>query len=98
MCIRDRAQFVQAQLAEGLGFLVGNAEAMRCFGFMNEVMAQQRIHSQIAEARSRDSGLDLATARARVLGAGPSAHSWRAFQIAFILMQVKALTLSLIHI
>ena len=88
----DEAQFVQAQLADGLDFLVGDAEAMRCFGFMNEVMAQQRIHSQIAEQRSRDSGLDLATARAQVLGAGPSAHSWRAFQIAFILMQVKALT------
>ena len=58
----------------GLDFLVGDAEAMRCFGFMNEVMAQQRIHSQIAEQRSRDSGLDLTTARAQVPapGRGPT--------------------------
>ena len=87
----EEAAFVQRQLAEGLDFLVGNVEAMRCFSFMNHVMAEQRIHSQIAEARVLDPTLSSAAARATVLARGPKAHSWRTFQIAFILMQIHAL-------
>ena len=85
------ARRVHAQLADGLDFLVGDAEALRCFGFMNRVMADQRIHTQVAELRKADPSVGLATARQGVLDRGPSAHSWRSFQIAFILMQVRAL-------
>lgn len=88
--ITDAAR-VHTQLAEGLDFLVHDEEALRCFRFMNRVMAQQRIHSQIAEERSKDKALSVEDATATVLGKGPRAHSWRTFQIAFILMQIPAI-------
>ncbi len=87
----EEAEWVQRQLADALRFLVGDVEAMRCFGFMNEVMAQQRIHSQVAELRAREPQLTLDEAERVVTGRGAQAHSWRAFQIAFILLQLPAL-------
>lgn len=93
----DEAALVSEQLAEGLGFLVGtadrapNEEALRCFRFMNQVMADQRVHSQIAQERAKDPTLDLASATALVAARGADAHSWFTFQIAFILMQIPAM-------
>ena len=83
---------VAKQLAKGLDFLVGNEEAQRCFRFMNRVMADQRIYSQVAELRSSNPRLSLAQGRNEVLDRGPRAHSWRAFQLAFVLMQIEALS------
>ncbi|WP_295702981.1 DISARM system helicase DrmA, partial [Lapillicoccus sp.] len=86
------ARRVLDQLRAGLAFLVGDPEAMRCFGFMNQAMADQRIQTQIAAARATDPTLSRAAARALVLAQGPGrAHSWRTFQIAFILIQLPAL-------
>ena len=89
----DEAEQVLAQLTSGIDFLVDleNVEARRCFTFMNEVMAQQRVHTQIAELRAKDPSLTIAQARAAVLRTDYP-HSWRTFQIAFILMQIEALT------
>jgi hypothetical protein len=85
------ARAVHGQLADGLDFLTGDDEAVRCFQFMNRVMADQRIHSQIAERRAKDPSLSVAQAEADVLtGAFP--HHWRVFQLAFIVMQLRALT------
>lgn len=83
---------VATQLAAGLDFLVTDVEAQRCFRFMNRVMADQRIQSQVAELRSSASRLSLADARDAVLARGPRAHSWRTFQLAFVLMQIEALS------
>lgn len=88
----DEARDIQAQLAAGLEHLLADAEALRCFRFMNTVMADQRIQSQVAALRAKEPGLSRAAARARVLGVGPRAHSWRTFQLAFILMQLPLLT------
>ncbi|MCL2465611.1 MAG: helicase, partial [Micrococcales bacterium] len=85
------ARQVRDQLADGLDLLTGDAEALRCFQFMNLVMADQRVHSQIAEQRAKDEALSVADAERKVL-AGMLPHSWRVFQIAFILMQLRALT------
>ncbi len=89
----EEARQVHAQLAAGLDYLVlpDNTEARRCFAFMNRVMADQRIHTQIADARTKDPHLTLAQARQTVLSEGTKAHSWRAFQLAFVLMQIEAL-------
>lgn len=86
-----RARQVHQQLADGIDFLAGNEEALRCFRFMNRVMANQRVHTQIAAKRAADPNLSLRDAEHQVLqGAYP--HHWRVFQIAFILMQIRALT------
>ena len=54
------ASRVHRQLAEGLDFLVGDAEAMRCFGFMNRVMADQRVQTQVAALRAGEPSLSSA--------------------------------------
>jgi hypothetical protein len=84
------ARQVFAQLVDGLVFLVGDAEVLRCFQFMNRVMADQRVHSQISELRTKSPNLAVESAEAEVL-AGKAPHSWRVFQIAFILMQLRSL-------
>jgi len=86
---------VRAQLAEGLAHLTADtpdgAEARRCFAFMNQVMADQRVHSQIAAVRAAGANLSVEEAEAHVLK-GSHPHHWRVFQLAFILMQLPALT------
>ena len=88
------ARQVRSQLTEGLAHLTADApdgaEARRCFGFMNRVMADQRVHSQIAAARAVDAEVRVEEAEARVL-ARDYPHHWRVFQLAFILMQLPAL-------
>ncbi|OLO64146.1 helicase [Actinomyces oris] len=85
------ARQVLSQLTEGIDHLLTDPEARRCFAFMNRVMADQRVRSQIAAARAVDSGLSVEEAEARIL-AGDYPHHWRVFQLAFILMQLPALT------
>jgi len=87
----EEADWVRSQLVAGLDFLVSDEEAMRCFAFMNRVMADQRDHSQIAEERAKDPDLSAEAAAEIVLSRGARAHSWRTFQIAFILMQLPGL-------
>ena len=82
---------VRDQLTEGIDHLLSDPEARRCFAFMNRVMADQRVRSQIAAARAVDSGPSVEEAEARVL-AGGYPHHWRVFQLAFILMQLPALS------
>ena len=85
------ARQVRDQLAEGIDHLLSDPEARRCFAFMNWVMADQRVRSQIAAARATSPGLSVEEAEARIL-AGSHPHHWRVFQLAFILMQLPALT------
>src|SRR5690606_10558582 len=85
------AASVNRMLAEGLDFLVADADARRCFAFMNAVLADQRIRSQVAEVRAADQKLGADEALAIVESRGPGAHSWRMFQLAFILLQVPGL-------
>jgi hypothetical protein len=85
------ADLVADQLRDGIRVLLDDPEAVRCFRFMNDVMAQQRIHSQIVEKRAKNPSLTIAQARSLVMADGAKAHSWRPFQLAFVLMQIPAL-------
>ena len=85
------ARKVQNQLAAGLEHLLEDADALRCFRFMNEVMADQRVQSQVARRRAQHPDESIDEARDTVL-AGFKPHSWRTFQLAFILMQLPLLT------
>jgi hypothetical protein len=87
----NEARKVQLQLAAGIEHLLGDADALRCFRFMNEVMAGQRVQSQVARRRASRPTESLDEAQAAVL-AGDRPHSWRTFQLAFIVMQLPLLT------
>jgi Helicase conserved C-terminal domain len=87
-----QARQAHSRLQAGLDHLATDAEALRCFHFMNQVMRDQRISSQVAAERASDPTLSIEDAQVRVAGRGDSAASWRPFQLAFILMQLGALT------
>lgn len=86
------AREAHKRLVAGLEHVAADSEALRCFQFMNRVMRDQRIASQVAAARAADAALSIEAAQELVAGRGPSAASWRPFQLAFILMQLGALT------
>lgn len=87
------ARRVHRQLTDGLAFLLSDAEALRCFRFMNRVMADQRVQSQVAERRAARPEASIEEAREAILEEkGARAHSWRTFQLAFVLMQMPLLS------
>lgn len=87
------ARRVHQQLADGVEHVATDGQALRCFRFMNQVMAEQRIQTQVAELRAQRPPLPRSAARQEVLArTDPPPHSWRTFQLAFIVMQLPALT------
>jgi hypothetical protein len=89
----EEARKAQRRLAAGLDHVVTNEDAFACFRFMNEVMRDQRIHSQISALRNSDPSLSFDDARQQIEDAEQEKPSaWRPFQLAFILMQLPALT------
>ena len=86
----NEARKVHSQLAAGLEHVLGDTDALRCFRFMNEVMADQRVQSQIARRRAQHPGESIDEARDAVFASTDKPHSWRTFQLAFILMQLAA--------
>ena len=88
----NEARKVHSQVAAGLEHLLGDTDALRCFRFMNEVMADQRVQSQIARRRAQHPGESIDEAREAVFASTDKPHSWRTFQLAFILMQLPLLT------
>lgn len=86
------AREAHKRLVAGLEHIAADAEALRCFQFMNRVMRDQRIATQVAAARAADASLSIEEAQKMVVQRGASAATWRPFQLAFILMQVGSLT------
>ena len=67
-----------------------HAAALKAFRFANEAMAAQRRHTALAA--HRDEGLGYREAERKVAEQGAKAASWRPFQLAFILLNLPALT------
>ena len=74
------------RIREGIDLLTKNVYAAKAFAFMNRAMWQQRIHTLYSEEKRRGQNTLLEekdTAENR---------SWRPFQLAFILLNMPALT------
>ncbi|AKL74009.1 helicase family protein [Actinobacteria bacterium IMCC26256] len=86
------AREAHTRLVAGLEHVATDAESLRCFHFMNRVMRDQRVASQVAAARASDPSITIEQARDSVAAIGDLAATWFPFQLAFILMQLGALT------
>ncbi|GGM27851.1 DISARM system helicase DrmA [Dactylosporangium sucinum] len=71
--------------------LKGHDDALAAFRFANQAMALQRRHTEIGRLRE-EHGLSYVDAKAKVDERGPSAASWRPFQLAFVLLNIPSLT------
>jgi Helicase conserved C-terminal domain len=74
------------RIQSGIRQLETDASARQAFQFMNRAMWLQRIHALYAEERRRDSSATLADMDKSIN------RSWRPFQLAFILLNLPALT------
>ncbi len=83
---REAARRIRA----GIDLLVTNAMALDGFRFANEAMALQRVHSEVGLLRRSDPTLTYAAALERC--DVPGKRSWRPFQLAFVLLNLPALT------
>jgi hypothetical protein len=77
------------RINSGIRLLASSDEAARAFAFMNRAMWQQRIHTLYAEAKRRG---QLSDALSFEDLDQPVNRSWRPFQLAFILLNLPALT------
>lgn len=86
-----RATQIADRIRAGIDLLgtPGNVP-LEAFRFANRAMALQRSHSDIVRERAKNPDLSLAEAEQRVAAEGPP--SWRPFQLAFILLNLPALT------
>ncbi len=74
------------RIRSGITMLANSDEARRAFAFMNRAMWQQRLHTIYAEEQRRNNAITLEELDQ------PRNRSWRPFQLAFILLNLPALT------
>lgn len=86
----ERAGVAARRLRDGIGVLAGDPDAAEAFRFANRAMWQQRVHTLAGVARRDDENLSLDQAVAKY--AAPKYHSWRPFQLAFLLLNIPSLT------
>ena len=84
--VTERARDVLRRLAEALTLLASNADSRAAFRFANRAMAAQRVRSVWLERKKSAPALTLEEVDV------PANRSWRAFQLAFILINLPGLT------
>jgi hypothetical protein len=77
------------RIEAGIDLLNNNPAARKAFAFANRAMAAQRVHTLVAAARRRESSRMLDDV-VRELDT-PRNHSWRPFQLAFVLLNLPSL-------
>lgn len=82
----ERAREVLHRLEEGIALLETNTNAREAFRFANSAMWRQRVRSVWIEARKTEPARQLADVDI------PKNRSWRAFQLAFVLINLPGLT------
>jgi len=91
-----RAREIAQRLRAGIDLLTDSdrpyhGTALEAFRFANRAMALQRRHTAIGALRDAE-GVGYTEAEKRISEKGPAAASWRPFQLAFILLNLPALT------
>lgn len=81
-----RCRIALARITAGIEMLDSNPQAARAFTFLNRAMWLQRIHTLYAEEQRRGGPRTLTDVDQ------PVNRSWRPFQLAFILLNLPALT------
>ena len=86
------ARLVAQRIRAGIDLVCRDPEgiALKAFRFANEAMALQRIHTEAS--RLRDDDPNLAFEAAVEKADTPTNRSWRPFQLAFVLLNLPALT------
>jgi hypothetical protein len=84
--VLERCEKALERMREGVVLLTRDEQARLAFQFANRAMALSRARARIAQARRRNDTGDDATIAARARDA------WRPFQLAFILLNLAALT------
>ena len=82
----DKCEKMLERLKEGIEILATDANARKAFAFANEVMADQRVRSIYALKRRQKKDVPL-----NVIEDNVANHSWRPFQIAFMLLALPPL-------
>jgi hypothetical protein len=82
----DACSQTLARIRAGITLLTTNSQALQAFIFMNQAMHLQRVHTLYAEEKRRG---QQTTLEEKDL---PANRSWRPFQLAFILLNLPALT------
>ena len=89
-----QARATSGRLRAGIATLAPSngeeTDAAEAFRFANHTMWRQRVHSLAADIRRNDPEVELSAALAQV--DIPANHSWRPFQLAFILLNLPSLT------
>ncbi|MCB0130591.1 MAG: hypothetical protein KDD78_07075, partial [Caldilineaceae bacterium] len=83
----EQCRETSARIRAGIELLDRDRMAAAAFRFANRAMADQRVRSLYAESVRRGDPRDLTE-----LEASPGNHSWRTFQLAFILLNLVGLT------
>jgi hypothetical protein len=88
------AETVIQRLEAALALLAEDPQARRAFAFANEAMGLQRHNTVAASHRERDPQLTYAQALEQVTDGEKDVKnaSWRPFQLAFVLLNLPALT------
>lgn len=82
----DRCQRAKQRIADGITLIETNPVAEKAFRFANRAMALQRTHSIYSRKIRKGETLNLADVDK------PENRSWRLFQLAFILLNLPAIT------
>ncbi|MFI7534910.1 DISARM system helicase DrmA [Streptosporangium sp. NPDC049376] len=90
------AEKAAARIREGVALLSDpnrprHADALAAFRFANEAMAAQRRRTEVGRLRDEQE-MTFEQAMAEVEERGSKAASWRPFQLAFVLLNLPALT------
>lgn len=88
--VLEKARVAADRIEAGIDLVVRDPDAFQAFRFTNNAMHLQRVHTRAVAARRRDEGLELDSAAASE--DLPRNRSWRPFQLAFLLLNLPALT------
>jgi len=84
-----RCSVAADRIEAGIDLLATEPVALEAFRFANRAMWQQRVHTLASDRRRQNSKLALKDAVAAV--DVPDNHRWRAFQLAFVLLNLPSL-------